>query len=181
MANNPLGNCFIEGPLGVVNLTFNSVDLGRAVNDTEMELIEDIKDIFYAQDGTQPADKIPTGQAYQLTFRMGEPTWERLNEASRGLTVSSTGKSALLGRDIYRSGKDSFAKQLDVYRVDSDGASSTDDFYKAVFWKAMPTVSGSIGAFGPDTQREVEVIFYIFYDATNSGYGYSGYASSLGL
>lgn len=181
MANNPLGTNFIEGPLGVVNLTFNSVALGKAVNDTEIEFIEDVKDIFYAQDGTQPADKIPTGQAYQITFRMGENTWARLNEVLRGITVAGSGKGALLGRDIYRSGKDNFAKQLDVYRVDSDGNSSTDDFYKATFWKAMPTVNGSIGAFGPDTQRETEVVFYIFYDSTNSGFGYSGYASSLGL
>ena len=59
---NILGNNFIEGPLGVVQLEFNGVDIGKTFEDTEIEFIQDVTDILYAQDGTQPADKVRTGQ-----------------------------------------------------------------------------------------------------------------------
>jgi hypothetical protein len=179
MANPPIGNNFIEGVLGVVDVTFNNVNLGKTLDEASIEFIEDIKDIFFAQDGTQPNDKIPTGQAYQVTMKMGQPTWARLKEVLRGLTV--LGNSAKLGRDIYRSGRDNFSKILILKRVDSDGNPSTDWLYRLVFYKAMPMVNGPLGAFGPDTQREVEVVFYCFYDEVKEAFGYSGHASSLGL
>jgi hypothetical protein len=181
MANPPFGLDFIEGSLGVVLLTFDGIDLGKTIDEATLEFIEDIKDIMFAQNGTQPYDKVPTGQAYQLTVKIGEITWNRLEKVLRGLTVSGSGHSALLGRDIYTSGRTNFAKQLIVTRVDSDGVRSADPLYRLVFWLAMPTVNGPIGSFGPDTQREVEVIFYIFYDETNGGFGYSGYATSVGV
>lgn len=180
-ANPPIGNNFIEGPLGVVLLNFNSVDLGKTTDETSIEWIEDIKDILYAQDGTQPYDKIPTGQAYQLTTKMGQPTWLRLEQVLRGLTVSGSGNSAALGRDIYRSGRDNFSFPLIVRRVDSEGNPSTNPLFRLYFYKAFPMVTGPIGAFGPDTQREVEVNFYIFYDETNEAFGYTGNPTSVGL
>ena len=179
MANTPIGSCFIEGVLGVCALNFNNVDLGKTIDEVSIEFIEDIKDIFYAQYGTQPYDKIPTGQAYQVTCKLGEITWERLKELMRG--IETAGYNAKLGQDIYRSGRENFAKELVLTRVDSDGNESTDPLYKLTFYKAMPTVSGSLGSFGPDTQREIEVVFYCFRDETKGAFGYSGYASSLGL
>jgi hypothetical protein len=179
MANPPIGNNFIEGPLGVVTINFNGVDLGKTIDEAMLEFIEDIKDINFAQNGTQPYDKIPTGQAYQVTVKLGEITWARLGEVLRGVTV--TGNSAKLGRDIYRSGRDNFSKILILRRVDSDGNASTDNLFRLLFYKAMPTVNGAIGSFGPDTQREVQVVFYCFYDESKEAFGYSGYASSLGL
>jgi hypothetical protein len=183
MANPPLGNNFIEGPLGVVLLTFNSVPLGKTTDETNLEFIEDMKEIKYAQDGTQPADKIPTGQLYRLTAKLAQPTWARLKEVLRGITLGDNVNNAKLGRDIYRSGFDSFAKSLVVARVDSDGAASTDPKHCLTFFKALPTVNGSIGAFGPDTQRSVEVVFDCFYDESTGHecFGYSGVASSLGI
>jgi len=175
---DPLGSNFIEGPLGVVQITFDSVDLGLTIDEANLEFIEDIKDIFYAQYGTQPADKIPTGQAYQLTCKFGQPTWARLEKLLRGLTVS--GNNALAGRDLYRSGITSFAKSMSVARVDSTGVISANPLYRIVCPKAMPMVT-NLGAFGPDQQREVEVNFYIFFDTTISAFWYAGYASSLGL
>jgi len=179
MANPPMGLNFWEGELGVLNLVFNNVDVGKTTDETTLEFIEDMKDINFAQDGTQPHDKVPTGQAYQLTCKMGQITAARLAQVLRGLTVS--GNSVKLGRDIYRSGRDNFAKVLTATRVDSDGNSSADPVYRLYLYKALPTVNGAIGPFGPDTQRDVEVVFYIFYDETNEAFGYSGYASSLGL
>lgn len=179
--NPPMGSNIIEGPLGVVVLTFNSVDLGKTLDDTTLEFIEDMKDIKYAQNGTQPYDQVPTGQAYRVNCKMGQPTWARLKQLMRGVT--SVGNSAKLGRDIYRSGRDSFAKTLVIRRVDSDGNPSADDKYKLTFWLAIPTVSGGIGAWGPDTQRSVDVAFYCLYDesAGHEGFGYAGSASTLSI
>ena len=183
MGNPPIGSNFIEGPLGVVNLDFDNMDLGKTVDEASLEFIEDMKDIKYAQDGTQPYDKIPTGQAYRVTCKIGEPEWLRLEKLMRGLAVKPSGDSALLGRDIYRSGRDNFAKVLIVTRVDSDGVKSTDPAFILTFWKAIPSVNGAIGPFGPDTQRTVNVVFDCMYDdaAGHDGYGYSGYATSLGV
>lgn len=179
MANPPIGNNFIEGVLGVCRFTFDGLAMGKTVDDATIEFIEDVKDIFFAQDGTQPGDKIPTGQAYQVTMQIGQQTWERLEKVLRGVSVSGGGNSAILGRDIYRSGKDNFAKVLTITRVDSDGVASTDPLFRLTFYKAFPMVNGPLGTFGPDTQRTVEVMFYCFYDDTNNAFGYSGYSSSV--
>lgn len=178
MANNPMGLDFIEGVLGVVKLTFNNVDLGKTMDEATLEFIEDIKDIFFAQDGTQPADKVPTGQAYQLTCKLAQQTWARLKELMRGVTV--VGHNALLGTDLYRSGKDNFAKALTVARVDSDGVASTVPEFIMNFYLAFPMVT-AFSTFGPDTQRTVDVTFYMFRDPLHGNYfGYSGLGSSLG-
>lgn len=181
MANAPMGTNFIEGVLGVVRLIFNGVDLGKTLDEATIEFIEDMKDINFAQDGTQPADKVPTGQAYQVSFKLGEQTWIRMAQLMRGVTLGGGG-SVALGADLYRSGRDSFAKELRIYRVDSDGTSSADPFFRLVFYKALPMVTGAVGNFGPDTQRSVDVTCYCFRDSTHDHkFGYQGYESSLGI
>lgn len=180
MANPPIGNNFWEGPLGVVLATFKGVDLGKTIDEATIEYVEDIKDILYAQDGTQPYDKIPTGQAYMITMTFGQITVDLLRNLLRGVTKSGDGNSAKLGRDIYRSGRDNFTGQLVLRRVDSDGNASADDLFKLLFFKAMPLITGNV-PYGPDTQRGIEIQFYCFYDETNEAFGYSGYASSVGL
>ncbi len=180
MANAPIGNNFWEGPLGVVTVTFKNVDLGKTLDDVIIENVEDIKDILYAQDGTQPYDKIPTGQAKMVTATFGQITIDLINSLMRGVTKSGDGNSAKLGRDIYRSGRDNFTGQLVLTRVDSDGNASSDPYFKLTLFKAFPIITGNV-PYGPDTQRGVEVQFYIFYDETNEAFGYSGHASSVGL
>ena len=179
MANQPIGNNFIEGELGVVNLTFDSVALGKTIDEATIEFIEDMKEIKFAQNGTQPYDFVPTGQAYKVTCKLGQLTWDRLAKLLRGVTPSGDGNSAKLGRDLYRSGRSSFAKELVITRVDSDGVNSTDLRFRLTFWLALPMVNGAIGPFGPDTQRAVEVSFYILYDeaAGHKAFGYEGYSS----
>jgi hypothetical protein len=152
------------------------------MDEASIEFIEDMKDILYAQMGTQPADKIPTGQAYQVTCKISELQWDRLAKLMRGITPSG-GESAKLGRDIYRSGFTNFAKVLVLRRVDSDGKPSTDPKYRLTFYKAIPSATGPVGAFGPDTQRTMDVSFYCVYDETpgHECFGFSGYPTSLGL
>ncbi len=182
MANAPIGNNFWEGPLGVVNVEFNTVALGKTTAATSIEFIDDVFDVIYQQNGTQPYDKIPTGQAYQVTCTFGEIDTELMTTLFRGVTRSSGSgnNSVKLGRDIYRSGRDSFAQTLVLKKVDSDGVSSTDPLYQLNFYLAMPTITGAI-EYGSDTQKNVEVQFYCFYDETHGAFGYSGYASSVGL
>lgn len=178
MANNPMGLDFIEGPLGVVKLKFDNVDLGKTLDEANLEFIEDIKDIMYAQDGTQPMDKVPTGQAYKVTAKIAELTWARLKKLMRGVTA--VGHNALLGVDLYRSGKASFSKKLEITRVDSEGNESALPEYKLTFYLAFPTVT-NFSTFGPDTQRAADVEFYMFRDPLHhNAFGFSGIASSLG-
>jgi len=180
MANPPIGNNFIDGPLGVVKLEFDNVDYGKTLDNTELETIEDIKDIFHAQDGTQPWDKIPTGMAKQITCQFSELDNPLIGAMIRGVSVSGGGNSLKFGRDIYRSGRDNFAKRLKVSRVDSDGVASTNVRFVANYYKAMPTINGPI-TFGPDEQKILSIIFYIFYDTVNGAFGYTGYPTSNGL
>lgn len=175
----PIGNNIMEGALGVVDIDFNNVYMGRTTADTEIVPEEDNKDINYQQDGTKPADKIPTGLNYLINCTFGEITNARLALLQRGITLSGGGQSAKLGREQYISRRDN-AKELVLTRVDSEGVKSVDPYHKMTLWNASPEVTGGI-AWGADTQRSVPVTFYIFYDSTNEGYGYYGYASSLGL
>jgi len=180
MANAPIGNNFWEGPLGVILIEYDNVNLGKTIDEATIEYVEDIKDILYAQDGTQPYDKIPTGQAYLITATYGQITIDLLKKLMRGVTKSGGGNSAKLGRDIYRSGRENFTKELISRRVDSDGNASSDLLYRLLMFKAMPIITGNV-VYGPDSQRGLEVQFYCFYDESQEAFGYSGYASSVGL
>lgn len=180
MANKPIGSNFIEGELGVVLAEFDDVSLGKTTEDTELEFVEDVKDIIFQQDGTQPADKIPTGQAFMVTMTIGEITTARLEKIMRGFTSSGNGNSAKLGRDLYRSGKDNFAKKLVLKRVDSDGNAWGNHYYWLTFYAAMPMITGNF-QWGADTQRNLQIQFYCFYDDTNGAFGYMGHATSVGL
>jgi hypothetical protein len=178
--NPPMGDDFTEGEMGVVDVEFDGVNLGYTMEDSDLERIKDEKDIKFAQLGTQPSDKIGTGAAWKFTCKMGETTLARLNKVMDGLTV--VGHNAKLGQDIYRSGYDNFAKRLVLRRVNSDGTPSTDAAFRTTFYKAYPTVSGSVaGPMGPDSQRGTQVVFFMFYDRTRKCHGFIGRASSLGL
>jgi len=178
--SDPFGNTLWEGPIGMVNIEFDGDDMGKTTEDTNIEFIEDIKDIFYNQDGTQPADKVPTGQAWKITGNFAEITLARMEKLIRGITLAASGKSAKFTPDLYRSGLANFAKELILRRVNSDGTSSTNAFHRATYFKAFPMITGPIGAFGADTQRVMAFEFYIFRDSGNgNAFGYSGYFSSL--
>lgn len=180
MANPPIGNNFWEGVLGVVDVTFNSVDMGKTTDDTTITKIEDIKDIFFQQDGTQPSDKIRTGMAYQVVCTFGQITTARLDELFPGMRLSGDGNSVKLGRTLYISGKDTEAKQLELTRVDSEGNASSNALYKMVLYKAFAQITGSF-IYGSDTQTGLEVTFYAFWDDSNNAFGYTGNPTSVGL
>jgi hypothetical protein len=177
MANEPIGNNILEGPLGVVDVIFDGVYLGRTTADTEITAEEDNKEIIYQQDGTKPDDLIPTGISYMVAATFGEIDSQLLTKVQRGFAGNvSSGK---FGRDIYVSRKEG-AKVIQIIRVDSEGQRSTDPKMKMTFYLASPEVTGPI-QYGADTQRNLPVNFYIFYNKDQLAFGYFGNASSVGL
>lgn len=180
MANEPLGNNAWEGVLGVVRITFNGVSLGKTTADTEITIDQDIKDIIFQQDGTKYSDKVRTGVAHQVTCVFGEIDTALLEQLHKGWEKSTAENSMKLGRSLYQSWKTAEAKVLKLTRVDSEGNASTDPRHQIVFYKAAPEITGPV-MWGADTQRNVPVTFHIFFDDTESAFGYSGFASSVGL
>ena len=179
MANAPMGNNFFEGVLGVVNVTYNSIEMGKTTADTEIVPDKDVKDIIFQQSGTKFYDKVMTGMALMVNFTIGEITTTRLEQAIPGWVKSGLGNSMKLGKSIYQSWRDN-SKTLKLTRADSEGTASTNPKYALNFYKAFLEVTGNI-QYGADTQRNLAITAHIFWDETKKAFGYSGYASSLGL
>jgi hypothetical protein len=98
-----------------------------------------------------------------------------------GATKSGgAGDSVKLGRELYQSMLVDEAKALLIKRIDSEGAATTDNDYRLKFYKAVPMLTSGF-QFGADVQRNLQVSFYCFWDATEGAYGYSGEAGSLSL
>ncbi len=175
-----LGNNFIEGVLGVVNLNFDATDMGKTTDATEITHIEDVTDIFYEQDGTQPGDKVRTGEAWEITATFGTITTALIDKLFAGITVAGGGNTFKIGRSLYLSMKDNESKPLIIRRIEADGTESVDPLFKMKFYKAIPLeMSGFV--YGKDTQRGITVKFYCFWDASESAFGYQGNPSSVGL
>jgi hypothetical protein len=178
-ANPPIGNNFLEGSIGVGRVEFDSVDLGKTIGDIEFEKVEDIKDITFAQDGTQPHDKVPTGIFYMAKVVLGETTIALIDKIDDHSNKTPGGTGLKLGKSIYRSLRDN-AKQTVFKRVDSQGNSSTNPLYWLTAPKTFITTTG-IPVLGPDSQRSIEATIYLFYDETNELFAYTGLASCAGV
>ena len=179
MANPPIGNNIWEGALGVVRIRYNNLDLGKTTADTELVPDQDIKDIIYQQDGTKYYDKVPTGIAWMLNCVFGEISTSLLEQMLDGLEPSGGGNSLKMTKSLYFSWREN-AKVLIVRRVDSEGVASADPLFRLNFYAAYPEITGNI-QWGADTQRNLAITFHIFWDETEQAFGYSGYATSLGL
>lgn len=177
MAGVPIGSNIWDGVLKVVHIYFDNVYMGKTLDNTELIKEEDIKDIFYAQEGTKPSDKIPTGMSYMVKASLAEITTARMEKLIRGITAN--GNSVKIDREIYVSLRDR-AKVLKIVASDPDGEESTDPNMRLIFYKAVPVTTGNF-VYGPDNQRVLEVEFYIFRDSAEGGYGFSGTASSVGM
>jgi len=180
MANPPIGINVWEGVLGVVNIYFNSVYLGKTTADTELAIDEDLKDIIFQQDGTKYQDKVRTGISWQLNCTFGQIDTDLVTTLLQGWVKSSSGNSVKIGRSLYQSMKNNESLPLEIRRVDSDGNSSTDPRHKIKFYLAAPQVTGNV-MWGADTQRNLAVTFFVFWNETEGAFAYSGYASSVGL
>lgn len=175
----PIGNNIWEGPLKVVSLKWNNIELGKTTSDTELAKNEDIKDIIYQQDGTQYHDKVPTGISYQINATFGEIDTELLEEMHDSMVKSGDGNSLKIGKNLFHSWREQ-AKELEVTAVDGDGDDSTDALQKMIYLKTYPEITSPI-VWGADSQRNLAITFHLFYDTDEDCFGYNGYATSLGI
>lgn len=181
MLNPPIGNSFPEGCLGVCNVYFDNMYMGQTDGTTELKLEEDNKEIRYAQQGTAPADDIPTGMKYSVTANLAEITTARLAKVWRGLTIKNN--SAKIGSEIYCSRRAN-AKVLKLVRINSEGQDATQPVFTCQFYLASPRITSNF-QFGADVQRNLGIEWKIYKDNTLDvlgnvkGYGYWGYPSSV--
>jgi hypothetical protein len=176
---NILGDNFYGGDLGVTKIIYDSVDLGLTFGNTILRKVENPKEIFAAQYGIAPIDLINNGEWWELEFDMEDMGYTKLEKVISGVTVSGAGTAIKFGNGTFIS-RYTNAKVLQIKRVDSDGAVTTDANY---IWTAPKAAIKDIGEwmYGPDEQKIYHVIMHIFFDRTNLYHGYAGAASSLGL
>jgi hypothetical protein len=159
----------LRGPLGNVLVNFDGDDLGKTTEDTALTKIEDVKDILYSQDGTQPADHVSTGMLLQLTATFGEVRTTLLEKVLYSYSTQATNPdvqdSGTFGRYLYTSLRDNKAKKLIVTATDENGAKRTNDDDILNFYEAVPIINENLINWGADTQRNLPVEFKIYYNS----------------
>ncbi len=169
----------VAGPLGVVKVGFNGFDMGKTVSDATLEVMQNIKDITYQQDGTMPADKVRTGIIYQLKVSFGEISTGLLNQIMNGvemITNDVNSDGAVITRSMYSSQRENESAPLRIAKVDSNGSESDLDQDVMNFYTAICNIEGAMINWGADTQREVAATFDIYWDefATGESTTYDG-------
>jgi hypothetical protein len=170
MAALVAGNSYLLlGPLGNVLVNFDGDDLGKTTEDTSVTKIEDIKDIMYSQDGTQPSDHVSTGHLMQFNATFGEVKTALLEKilysfSSEVTDFSSEDDSGTFGRYIYTSLRDNKAKKLIITATDANGAARTGAENILNFYEALPIIDENIINWGADTQRNLPTRFMIYYN-----------------
>lgn len=170
MATLTAGNSgLFLGPLGNVRVEFNGVYLGKTTEDTALNKIEDVKDIIYSQDGTQPADHVSTGMMLQLNATFGEISTELLKKvlysfSSQVGNPATEDDSGTFGRYIYTSLRTNKAKKLKIHATDSNGAALATVKDILNFYEALPVINENLINWGADTQRNLPVEFKIYYN-----------------
>jgi len=176
-----------DGPVGVVDLTFDGTYLGRTTAATTIEDDKDWLDIIYQQTGTKPDDKTETGLLKKVVATFGEITTARIAKLVNGVTVTGGG-TLKFGKNSYTSLKTTKAKRLEVVKVNSAGVQSTDPFDKIVMYLALPEITGAI-AWDAAAQIAMPITFHCFSKKiTNSKtseeeyvFGFNGVSSSAGI
>lgn len=168
MATLTASNSYLlQGALGNVLVNFDGDDLGKTTEDTMLTKIEDVKDIIYSQDGTQPSDHIPTGILYQLNATFGEIRTSLLEKILYSFSTEAADPSAddsgTFGRYLYQSLRDNKQGKLIVTATDENGSKRTPDDDILNFYEAVPLIDENIINWGADTQRNLPVRFMIYY------------------
>jgi hypothetical protein len=174
----------LRGPLGNVLINFDGDDLGKTTEDTALTKIEDVKDIIYSQDGTQPADHVSTGMLMQLNATFGEIRTTLLAKILYSFSTQaadpSTDDSGTFGRYIYLSLRDNKAKKLIITATDSDGAKRTVDDDILNFYESVPIIDENLINWGADTQRNLPARFVIYYNSFGASQISGGPAGAFG-
>lgn len=191
MASLEASNSYLlQGPLGNVLINFDGDDLGKTTEDTQLTKIEDVKDIIYSQDGTQPADHVSTGMLMQLSATFAEIRTTLLEKIvysfSSQATAPSTDDSGTFGRYIYQSLRDNKQGKLIVTATNENGAKRTNDDDILNFYEVVPLIDENLINWGADTQRNLPARFMIYFSefgvsqvsgGPSGAFGYYGSAS----
>lgn len=156
----------VAGPLGVVKVGFNGYDMGKTVSEAMLDVVQNVKDINYQQDGTVAADKVRTGMIYQLKVTFGEINTGLLAAIMEGFdktAVSALADAAVLNRSLYSSMRTNEVAPLRIAKVDANGSVSDLDEDVLSFYEAICNVDGTLINWGADTQRGVAVTFDIYW------------------
>lgn len=164
--------------LGVVFIDFKGIDLGKTTDATKLLQEEDLKDIIYQQNGTKPFTKIRTGVSYMLQCVLGNPGIQQLSTVNPNMKPSGSFISMNFSRELFSDLQDEAGLLVVTEMINN--VRSTDPRRIMRFPSAAARLTTEIG-WGADLQRTVGVEFWIFVDETTQSFGYSGYASSLGL
>jgi hypothetical protein len=156
----------VAGPLGVVKVGFNGYDMGKTVSEAMLDVVQNVKDINYQQDGTVAADKVRTGMIFQLKVTFGEINTGLLAAIMAGFDATSVNPladAAVLNRSLYSSMRTNEVAPLKIAKVDANGSVSDLDEDVLSFYEAICNVDGTLINWGADTQRGVAVTFDIYW------------------
>lgn len=172
------GTNIFDTPLGVVFIDYKGVDLGKTTDATKLMNEEDLKDILYQQNGTKPFTKIRTGVSWMIQCVLGNPGLQRLGLINPNMKPSPSFISMDFSRQLFVDLQDEAGRLVVTEMINN--IRSTDPKRIMVFPKAAARMTTEIG-WGVDLQRTVGVEFWCFVNEATQSFGYSGYASSLGL
>ena len=163
----PGNSGLLVGPLGNVLMGYNGYMLGLTTEDTSLANQEDVKDILYSQEGTQPSDHVTTGKLLVVNGAFAEISTALLKLIVPGFNSLSTpgvgDDSATIGRFIYTSHRQNRAKALRLYATNSGGNALLDDESVLNCYEAIFLITDTILNWGADTQRNVAFQCIIYY------------------
>lgn len=177
-----LGDNIFNGDLKPGRIIHNSIDLGLSVDEILVENEIDFTDIFAAQYGTKPIDKVKTGELWMVTVNLTKYTIAQLEAAMNGMTVSAGGSAAKKEMNGYLSMYDN-SSLLILKRTDDMNVISADEDYWINFPRAYWFNEADILTFGPSEQETFEAKFVCFRDRTSGSaslgnFWWSGQAST---
>lgn len=176
MGQTPLGNDFWDGPVGVVGLKWNGVNLGKTNADTTISTILAFTEVMHNDDGTEFYDKVFSGKRKELACTLSEITSERLALLMDSFEKSAGG-STKEGRKLFHSMRDQ-AAELEIYLLDEDSEATTDPLFICKAPLAYPEQTSEFTR-GPGVQTSVSFTFHLFYDPTQKCFIYTGAISSF--
>jgi len=160
-----LGDNAFNGDIKPGTAEFKGTSLGLTVEDIVIENEKDFTDIYAAQHGTKPIDKILTGEIWMVTMKLTKYSIAQLAVVLSGMTVSAGGNAAKKESICYQSIYD-LAGLLVIKRTECGNTASTDEDYWINFPRAYPVNDSDILTFGPSDQENFEVKFFVFKDRT---------------
>lgn len=169
MANT---NGLLGGPLslGPAKIVFDTVTGGTNTDLGETDSIilrfgVEKADLKTSQYGTQPKDKVVTGEMCSIEFGLAESSIERLEKVLQGFRVKYSGSSPTgysFGGSLGQRDSD-ILKQMTLTLIEN-GQPSTDPLDKITIWKVAPMVNIEY-TYDAGTQRFAKISMMAYKDS----------------